>query len=61
LDNKIVEKVKDSLRLNDKDFKVPAWLDLNKTNCSVKIISPPQVADIQTGVDVNLIIEYYSR
>ena len=61
LDNKIVEKLKDTLRLNDKDFKTPAWLDLNKSNYSVKIISPPKVEDIQSGVDINLIIEYYSR
>lgn len=61
LDNKIIEKLKDTLRLNDKDFKTPSWLDLNKTNYSVKVISPPKVEDIQSGVDVNLIIEYYSR
>lgn len=61
LDSKIIEKLKDTLRLNDKDFKTPAWLDLNKSSYTVKIISLPKVEDIQSGVDINLIIEYYSR
>lgn len=61
LDSKIIEKYKDTLRLSDKDFKTPAWLDLNKTKYSVKIVSFPKVEDIQSGVDINLIIEYYSR
>ena len=61
LDQKTTDRLKDTLRLNDKDFKTSSWLDLNKTNYSVKISSLPSIDEIQTGVDINLIIEYYSR
>jgi len=54
-------KVKDTLRLEDKDFRYPSWLDVNKTNKSIKITSMPIRDEIASGIDVNLIIEYYSR
>jgi len=54
-------KVKDNLRLGDKDFRYPSWLDVNKQNQSIKITSMPIREEIASGVDVNLIIEYYSR
>ena len=54
-------KVKDTLRLEDKDFRYPSWLDVNKTNKSIKITSKPIRDEIASGIDVNLIIEYYSR
>lgn len=54
-------KVKDNLRLEDKDFRYPSWFDVNKPNQSIKITSIPIREEIGSGVDVNLIIEYYSR
>ena len=54
-------KVKDNLRLVDKDFRFPSWLDVDKSNQSIKITSMPILDEIVSGVDVNLIIEYYSR
>jgi len=54
-------KVKDNLRTGDKDFRHPSWLDVNKQNQSIKITSNPILDEIVSGVDVNLIIEYYSR
>lgn len=52
---------KEDLRLDDKDFKVPSWLDLNKKTYTVKVISLPPKDGVGAGIDVNLIIEYYSR
>jgi len=54
-------KVKDNLRLGDKDFRYPSWMDINKQNQSIKITSNPIREEIASGIDVNLIIEYYSR
>jgi len=54
-------KVKDNLRLGDKDFRYPSWFDVNKQNQSIKITSMPIREEIASGIDVNLIIEYYSR
>jgi len=54
-------KVKDTLRTGDKDFRHPSWLDVNKQSQSIKITSNPILDEIVSGVDVNLIIEYYSR
>lgn len=61
LDSKTIEKYKGSFRFDDKDFKTPSWLDVDKTKYSVKLISPPQKEEIQSGIDINLIVEYYSR
>ena len=61
LDPKIREKFIDELRSNEKDFTAPAWMDLDRSKHAVKIISGPQVSELQNGIDVNLIIEYYSR
>ncbi|MDD4937478.1 MAG: 30S ribosomal protein S4 [Candidatus Shapirobacteria bacterium] len=43
------------------EFKVPSWLDLNKSKLTVKVISLPNLEEIKNDIDVNLIIEYYSR
>lgn len=61
LDSKTIEKQKESIPANEKDFKAPAWLDLNKQNYSTKVISLPKADEISNGTDINLIIEYYSR
>lgn len=52
---------KENLKLDDKDFKAPSWLDLNKKTYTTKVLSLPPKDEIGSGIDVNLIIEYYSR
>lgn len=49
------------IRANDKDFKAPTWLDLDKTKYNAKVIRLPQRDEIEKSFDENLIIEYYSR
>lgn len=56
-----LETFQEELPLNDKDFKTTSWIDLNKQNYTTKIIALPIREDINNGVDVNLIIEFYSR
>ncbi|MDD4026792.1 MAG: 30S ribosomal protein S4 [Candidatus Shapirobacteria bacterium] len=60
-DEKTIANYKDVLPAMENDFKVPAWLDLNKKNLTVKLISDPIREEIGQDIDVNLIIEYYSR
>jgi small subunit ribosomal protein S4 len=61
LNKKVNGDVKDTLRLADKDFKAPLWLDLNKTKYSVSVVNTPTKEDLNQDIDINLIIEYYSR
>ena len=61
LDPKSIELNKDSLRLIEKDFDAPSWIQLTKSKYEAKIISLPQPEEIDNGIDINLIIEYYSR
>lgn len=58
---KIIEKSGDTFKYADKDFKSPEWIDLDKSKSSAKIIELPIIDQNQNGIDVNLIIEYYSR
>jgi small subunit ribosomal protein S4 len=60
LDKKISDKIGE-LPSNESDFKTKSWLDLNKKSLSVKIIAEPLCEEIGNDIDVNLIIEYYSR
>ena len=60
LDKKIVAQIGD-LPCSDSDFKTKSWLDLNKKSLSVKIITQPVPEEVGNDIDVNLIIEYYSR
>ncbi len=61
LDTKSVSSYLDNLMIADKDFKTPDWLDVNKTKYSVSLLSEPDLSDVSQEIDVNLIIEYYSR
>jgi len=61
LKQKIVKESGDTFKYSDKDFKAPEWIDLNKSKASAKIIALPIIDQNQNGIDVNLIIEYYSR
>lgn len=59
---KIASKEPTQLRYkDDKDFQAPAWLELDKTKSSVKIVGLPDLAELKRQIDVNLIVEYYSR
>ncbi len=60
LDKKNIEKI-GALPCDESDYKVPSWLDLNKQKNTVKIISQPLQEEIGNDIDINLIIEYYSR
>ena len=60
LDKKVIEKI-GTLPSEESDFKAPSWLDLNKQKNTVKIISEPLREEIGNDIDINLIIEYYSR
>lgn len=61
LDAKIIEKIKDKLPAADNDFKSPSWLDVKKQKLSTKVISSPSIEEMNNGIDINLIVEYYSR
>lgn len=58
---KIIEKNGDTFKYADKDFKAPQWIDLDKSKSCAKIIALPIIDQNHNGIDVNLIIEYYSR
>jgi small subunit ribosomal protein S4 len=58
---KAYEKISDTFRLSDKDFKTPEWIDLDKSKKTAKIASLPIIEPAHNGIDINLIIEYYSR
>lgn len=60
-DQKTINTYKDILPAMKNDFKAPMWLDLNKKNLTVKVISTPTREEVVGDIDVNLIIEYYSR
>ena len=60
LDKKISDKI-GTLPSNESDFKTKSWLDLNKKDLSVKVIDQPTKDEVGNDIDVNLIIEYYSR
>jgi len=61
LDEKTINKQKGLLRIDDKGFHPPLWLDVNKKDYSVKVLSDPKREQFDQDIDVNLIIEYYSR
>ena len=61
LDQDTIAKHSEDMRLADKDFKAASWLELNKTKHSVSILTDPTKENVSQEIDVNLIIEYYSR
>ena len=60
LDSKMADKI-GNVPGSESDFKTKTWLDLNKKDLTVKIISEPLKEEIGNEIDINLIIEYYSR
>ena len=61
LDKKITDKYADFLPIDNKDFKSTAWIESSKKQYTAKVTSLPSIEDINSGVEINLIIEYYSR
>jgi len=60
IEKEIISKIGE-IPANTSEFKTPSWLDLNKSKLNVKVISLPNLEEIKNDIDVNLIIEYYSR
>jgi len=60
-DKKTIARIAESIPAAENDFKAQQWLDLNRKDYTVKIISSPIREEITNDIDVNLIIEYYSR
>lgn len=61
LDDATLARTKDDIRATEDDFQPPTWLELDKSKMQVKVASLPKVDPNDLGIDVNLIIEYYSR
>lgn len=49
------------LKTKLKKFEVPKWLSLDKTKLEGKVISWPSQKEIGIPVDIQMIVEYYSR
>jgi small subunit ribosomal protein S4 len=61
LSPKVIEKLQDKLPVNEADFKAPNWLDVKKQNYTVTVATLPIREEMNNSIDVNLIVEYYSR
>jgi small subunit ribosomal protein S4 len=44
-----------------KGRRVPGWLEFDEQNLKAKVVQMPTRADIDTNVEEQLIVEYYSR
>ncbi len=40
---------------------VPSWLSLDVASLTGQVIGPPEMSEIDTGIDSRLIVEFYSR
>jgi small subunit ribosomal protein S4 len=60
LDKEISKQIGD-LPTSESDFQAPSWLDVNNKELTVKVIDLPILEEIKHDIDVDLIIEYYSR
>lgn len=61
-------KIKDKLKENPAllasigmDVTVPSWLEVNKDELKIKMLSQPSREEISFPVDENLIVEFYTR
>lgn len=61
LDQEITTLFSDQLRYQAKDFESKDWFKLDQLKPAVTITSHPDPAVATQGLDLNLIIEYYSR
>jgi len=44
-----------------KKFNPPPWLSLDKENLTATVLSVPSKSDIESSIDLQMIVEYYSR
>ena len=44
-----------------KKFNVPKWLSLDGENITAKVLSLPAKEDIESSIDLQMIVEFYSR
>jgi small subunit ribosomal protein S4 len=49
------------LKIQEKDFNPPVWIKADKVNLTVSVKTLPLPQDVGQGVDINQVIEYYSR
>lgn len=49
------------LQIKLKKYKTPSWLSLDKNKLEGKVISWPKQEDIGIPIDIQMIVEYYSR
>lgn len=54
------EKIKQIVEAND-GRPVPTWMDVNRNNFEVKVVALPDREAIDTPVDEQLIVEFYSK
>jgi ribosomal protein S4 len=40
---------------------LPSWLNLDTENMAGRVLSLPEPSEIDTGIDVRLVVEHYSR
>lgn len=57
----IIKVKKPNIDIVLKKYKPPTWLSLDKNKLEGKIISLPKREDINIPVDVQMVVEYYSR
>jgi small subunit ribosomal protein S4 len=55
--SKIFSELKDKL----KNAQVPGWLNLNKDEWSGKILHQPKIDEVNTNINAQMIVEFYSR
>ncbi|HOZ80886.1 MAG TPA: 30S ribosomal protein S4 [Candidatus Woesebacteria bacterium] len=61
LDSKIISSAGENLPISEKDFKSPAWISIDRSKFGVEINGLPSSEDFNSAININLIIEYYSR
>lgn len=49
------------LQTTMKMHEAPAWLEVQKDQFTITLLSEPKIVDAEQSVAVNLIVEYYSR
>lgn len=55
--NKIFNKIEEKM----KKANVPGWLNMDISNMAGKVLHHPSIKDIQTNVNIQMIVEFYSR
>ena len=57
----LISPLFNSLVTKLKKYNPPIWLSLDKDNLSASVLSAPSKDDIESNVDLQMIVEYYSR